>query len=174
MWYKLTSRTLPPISLDEAKEHLRVTHDIEDDLIQALVNSVVEWAEEYTGRAFSTVQMEAITEVQSDVYYIERFTPVASIVSVVDAGTNAVAHTIKYPNEITITDELTDEQYPLTISYTSESDTNSSVPITAMKLKLSDFYDYRADRAVPLSQQGQFRSVAELLLQPYKTIEFSP
>lgn len=174
MWYKLTSRTNPPISLQEAKEHLRVTHSLEDDLIQSLVNTVIEWAEEYTGRAFSAVEMEAITETQEDTYYIEKFTPIGSIVSVVDANDDAVSYTFQYPNVISILDDLTDEQYPLTISYTSEVDTIPSTPITAMKLKLSDLYDYRADRAIPLSQQGQYRSVAELLLQPYKTIEFSP
>jgi uncharacterized phiE125 gp8 family phage protein len=43
-----------PVSLDEAKEHLRVDHNDEDALILRLIKSARETAESLTGRAFVT------------------------------------------------------------------------------------------------------------------------
>lgn len=51
-----------PISLAEAKRHLRITHDAENDDIESKIRSVTAWAETHTGRFFITrtcrVQMD--------------------------------------------------------------------------------------------------------------------
>lgn len=43
-----------PVSLDEAKAHLRVDHDTDDDLITALIAAARQFAETFTRRAFVT------------------------------------------------------------------------------------------------------------------------
>lgn len=47
----ITGPTSYPVSLAEAKEHLRVTEDDEDLLIEALITAACQYVEEYMGRA---------------------------------------------------------------------------------------------------------------------------
>lgn len=47
----VTPPTIEPVSLEEAKSHLRVLHDHEDALIDALIQSAREQAESFTRRA---------------------------------------------------------------------------------------------------------------------------
>lgn len=47
-----TPATAQPVSLTEAKAHLRVDSSDEDDLISALIEAATDWAQEYTRRAF--------------------------------------------------------------------------------------------------------------------------
>jgi uncharacterized phiE125 gp8 family phage protein len=49
-----------PISLADAKAHLRVTHDAEDDVISALIAAAREYAEGYQGRGLVTQTWEAV------------------------------------------------------------------------------------------------------------------
>lgn len=43
-----------PVSLDDAKAHLRITHDADDDAIAALIKTARQICEEYTGLALIT------------------------------------------------------------------------------------------------------------------------
>lgn len=50
----VTPPTIEPITLDDAKRHLRVSHSDEDGHILALITAAREWAENFTRRAFIT------------------------------------------------------------------------------------------------------------------------
>src|SRR5690606_32636730 len=43
-----------PVTLEDAKVHLRVDHDDEDGLITQYLAAATEWAEDFQGRAFVT------------------------------------------------------------------------------------------------------------------------
>jgi len=49
-----TYPTFDPVSLDEAKDYVRITASDEDTLITSLIRSATRWAEEYTGYRFCT------------------------------------------------------------------------------------------------------------------------
>lgn len=50
-WQQITDPTAPPVGLDQAKEHLKVTYEDEDYLIQLLIDGATEHAESVTRRA---------------------------------------------------------------------------------------------------------------------------
>jgi uncharacterized phiE125 gp8 family phage protein len=52
--FLLTAPTVEPITLAQAKDHLRQDTDDEDDLISSLITAARRWAEAYTRRAFIT------------------------------------------------------------------------------------------------------------------------
>lgn len=53
MLITITPATVEPVTMTEAKEHLRVTHDEDDDLIERLITGAREFVEQQTGRALA-------------------------------------------------------------------------------------------------------------------------
>tara|TARA_B000000609_G_C24182148_1_gene359729 strand:- start:2626 stop:3300 length:675 start_codon:yes stop_codon:yes gene_type:complete len=49
-----TEPTIEPISIEEAKEHLRLDDDVDDIPVKTFIKASRLWAEKYTGRAFIT------------------------------------------------------------------------------------------------------------------------
>lgn len=58
-WALITQAAQEPLSVEEAKEHLRVEVDAEDALIADYIAAARAWAEEYTGRALVTQTWQA-------------------------------------------------------------------------------------------------------------------
>ena len=54
--------TVEPVTLDEAKAHLRVTDSAQDSYIQALIRAAREWCEEFQGRAY--LQQELVLHLE--------------------------------------------------------------------------------------------------------------
>lgn len=50
----VTPPATEPVTLTEAKLHLKVEHDADDDLIEVWITAAREWAETFTGRSFIT------------------------------------------------------------------------------------------------------------------------
>lgn len=94
MWYPPTE-TPPasePVSLDEAKRHLRVLHDDDDDYIGSLIAMSRDHAEKYCGARFAAVELVANCDNWCDLALLP-FVPVTELASVayVDAaGASAV------------------------------------------------------------------------------------
>lgn len=72
--------TLEPVTLQEAKDHLRIDYDSEDGLIAVLISAARQYCEHYTNQAFLT---QTITErFEPDTELILTLAPVASVESV--------------------------------------------------------------------------------------------
>lgn len=80
---KVTGTPIEPISLSDAKLHIRVDNNTEDTLILSLITSAREYCENYTGRSFADKTLE---------YYLDSFPmneinlpkkPVKSVTSVI-------------------------------------------------------------------------------------------
>lgn len=105
MQYKLDASGTNPITLETAKEWLKVTHSFEDTLIQAILDASLSFAEGYTGVSFRdqtwTLTASAV-ELASGIVISK--TPLSSLTSV----------TVTLDDESTVV--LTDDQYYLCVT----------------------------------------------------------
>lgn len=85
-----------PVSLEEAKLHLRVDHDEEDDIIGVMIQAARETAEQITGRSLATQTWEvALDAFPGGDQAIPLANPrVQSIVSVTYTDTDGAAQTV--------------------------------------------------------------------------------
>lgn len=58
----ITAPTAEPVSMDVLKDHLRVDHNDEDELLMAYLKGAREWAEGYARRAFLTQTLEMVID----------------------------------------------------------------------------------------------------------------
>jgi uncharacterized phiE125 gp8 family phage protein len=71
----ITSATTEPLTLEEAKLHLKVETDADDSLITSLITAARETAEIFTGRALASQVLEYILDgfpAESETIYIPR------------------------------------------------------------------------------------------------------
>lgn len=91
------STTIPahdnPISLVEAKLHLRVDHATDDELIKALISSATSWCEAYEGRAYmvrtSQIKLDAFCDLMK-----LKLPPIQSISSITYIDTDGTTQTL--------------------------------------------------------------------------------
>lgn len=77
----ITAPAAEPVSLAEAKLHLRVDHAADDDLIEALIVSAREDAEHRIGRALVMQTLEQVLDAFPDAIYLDM-PPIQSVTSV--------------------------------------------------------------------------------------------
>jgi len=80
-FYELISSDPSPVTLDEAKDYLKITVDADDDLIQALIDACTEWGEKYTARDFRVNQWKLSIDIFETVIKLFR-SPINTIDSV--------------------------------------------------------------------------------------------
>lgn len=104
----ITPPASTPITLTEAKEHLRVTASSEDTYITALIETATNHVEQYTNRAIVEQTWELVLDEFSDTILIPRG-PVTSITSFKYFDLNSVEQTIDPANYAL--DEVGDPQW---------------------------------------------------------------
>jgi uncharacterized phiE125 gp8 family phage protein len=83
MWREKTSATAEPLTLEEAKLHLRVENAEDDALIGTLISAAREAAETFLGRVIPERQFEIVLDGYPETPYRFPFLPVKAVVSIV-------------------------------------------------------------------------------------------
>lgn len=86
----VTPPTIEPVTLEEAKLHLRVDGTEEDNLITALITAARQKAEDYTRRAFITQTREFALDSACGVLYLPR-PPVQAVEAITVDGVAVAA-----------------------------------------------------------------------------------
>lgn len=100
----ITAPASEPITLAEAKVHLRVSNTIEDTLITALITAARQWVEGYTWRPLMTQTIDVVFDTIIDKTIMINKAPIQSVTSVKYLDINGTEQTIS--NTLYTTDLL--------------------------------------------------------------------
>lgn len=95
----ITPPTFEPITLVQAKAHMRVEHTDDDAMIDAWITAARQWVEKYTGLTLCETTLEAVFWQYPDVYIELPKPPVIEIVSfkyTTSEGTDTTLATDQY------------------------------------------------------------------------------
>jgi len=164
-----------PISLDEAKWHLRILGTDEDVYISGLIASARKWAESYTNRDWKQKEYElTISEFKYD-FEIRKY-PLISInlfeLKLADGSTKTLVegkdYLIYYVEDdfakVKLREEhlLQDVPDAMKIHFTTGTTIIDEDAVAAMKLKIGTLYDVRIDT------KQKDDTAAENLLYPHR------
>ena len=158
-----------PISLDQAKRHLRVGDLASDDeLIQEDLAMAFSIAESWTNR---NIIPQSMTETHSVIETKIYLSEIASVTAVKDSSGNAVTYSVTTDQAlltiITVPDGYDEVQVSYTVGYTSDS--LPGAIRAAILLILGTLYDNEADVVVGRSV-SQIPLSAKSLLAPYRIV----
>ena len=91
-YYIKTDVTTEPVTLAEAKAHLRVLGDTDNDYISSLISSAREYAESVHDKTYGTKTIEAVADYVGD--YILPVRGLSSLTSVIATGSDGITHDI--------------------------------------------------------------------------------
>jgi len=181
-----------PISLAQAKAHLRVTHNAEDDYIQSLIVAATDWAQVYSGRIL--IDSRVGIRMNDFPWHGTIYLPGGNITAVNDIDYSDVdgnPQTLTGPTSTApgtdYLEDLTDDEWPLLCATDDgwpsvESNTVNAVLIDyqvgwlsqeeipgsirqAIKFKLADLFTIRDTNDA--GSKSELIKVAENLLEPY-------
>ena len=179
---------LEPLTLDEAKLHLRVTSTVDDDLITALIATARQRCESFTGLALIERDYSLFLDTWPDREILLPRPPLSavSLINIYDGDGNAAAFdaanyavsTAGMPGRLTLTDGVFPPQPGraadgIEIQFTAGfGDTADDIPaplIQGVKQLLAHLYENRGDgNADALRASG-----AESLFQPFRVMSLS-
>lgn len=181
----VTAPTSLPITLLEAKEHLRVDHSAEDLLIEQLIKAAADYVggrNGYTGRALNTQTWDVYFDEFTEIMQLP-LPPLQSVTSIQYRDTDGNYQTLSTslysvrtatePAAILVKDG---EQYPDTqvawdavkircvLGYTSTPDAVKA----AIKLVIGDLYQNREAQTLVNGAQYEINNTVKALLYPYR------
>ncbi|MGY6251636.1 head-tail connector protein [Bosea thiooxidans] len=157
MWYPATETVAPanePVSLEDAKRHLRVMHDDDDDYIDALISTARDHVEKYCGAHWveaglvtncddwcdlSFLPFAPVTDVSSIAYTDADGAPAVVDAAVYEFRADARAVVLKSGQHWPI--KQTGSRIALTA--TVGADTPPPAVKHAILLRIEDFYEHR-------------------------------
>lgn len=190
-----TAPTVEPVTVADAKTHLRITHDDEDALIAGLIKAATAWAEHETGRALvQQTLLYTLDDWPAGDFIVLPKPPLRSVTSVkwlttagvettLTASTDYVADTGSEPGRVCLPYNgswPSSSLYPIRpirVTYVAGYAPTTGTPVDyranipqaikqAILLRVGDLYELREG----LVQGAELRptQAAEWLLAPYK------
>lgn len=199
MGYKLvTAPEVEPVSLVEAKAHLRVDYDLNDDdpLIAGLIVAARQWCEQYTRRAFITQEWRATFDKFGDKMPL-AWPTVQSVTDIkyrandgtVSDGGSPPLSALDVMVYVTSADDVSARVmlrdgaawagtaiHPDAVEVTYEAgygDTPDDVPMAirqAILLLVGTWYEFRESVSASQAVPTQVPMTVEALLQPYRIV----
>ena len=184
----VTAPTSEPVTLTEAKSHLRVTATDEDTLITSLIVAARQWAENFTGRALITQTWDYFLDVFADPIEIP-LPPLVSIDSIKYVDNDGVTQTLaatEYTVDTAAERGLVRLAYgkswpgtrtqanAVTVRFTAGYGAAAAVPgpvKSACLLMLGELYA-RRETALVGAPVASVPVSAEYLLWPYRSLRF--
>lgn len=167
---QITPPAIEPVTLEEAKQHLRIDGNEEDSLIAALITAARQKAEDYTRRAFITQTWELALDSACGVLHLPR-PPVQAVETITVDGVAVAAE-----NYALVSPDVLHIKVPLyaanpggvVIRYRAGyGDTSADVPQVirqAILMLVAHLYEHRGDEVVELPP------AVKTLLQPYRVM----
>lgn len=181
----ITGPAVEPITLAEAKDHLRLEHGLDDTYVTGLIVAAREWAEEYTWRAFiSQVWELTLDEWPEGVEISLPRGDVSAVVSVKYDDVSGAEQTLSSSNYLLdgcppariilkqdlSWPDLSDEALAVRIRYTAGfGAAAANVPQAikqALLLLVSQLYEHRTPEVTTIVSPVRF--AAEALLNMYR------
>ena len=178
--YEVLEQGVSPITLQEAKDHLRAEFQGEDDLINMYIKAAYKAAEEYTWSKISTTKLREYFQSWSQVLKVTQpITQDTVVVNYIDENGDLqvlteVYKTDKLYNELYYTGSpslptLADQRNAIYVDYyTGYSEVPEDI-IVAMLLMITEYYDERIDNIEQIFNiNGMYSKSSYILLNSYR------
>jgi len=185
----VTAASIEPITVQEAKDQLRLETDLDDDLLRAYIKTAREWVEGQTKRALAEVTYDYAIDYEWPVYCgVERITlpvnPVSSVTSITYIDNNGASQTLAANQYIVNARKHTsyiapayDVEWPdvraipgcITVRFVAGAADADDIPSPlkqAIRLMVAEFYEQRTLTSGRIVSKVPFG--VEALISPYR------
>lgn len=175
----ITAPTVEPVTLDEAKLHLRVDGDAEDTLITALIGAARDYCERFTGAALAAQELELTIDSTDQIFLpLAPLDEVATVTKIKEGvetllteGSDYWIDTQSLPAQIHLLDVssvqiMPVDKFTLRINYSVAPAPLQPMIRAALMLKLGMIYSDRGGE-----NQNEYADTAiDNLLRPYRIL----
>jgi len=159
MLITVTPATVEPVTLEEAKAHLRVDHDADDGLISSLITAAREAVELFTGRALAAATYRWASE-DCGPYLLPIWPASVSLVSSVVNGSRIDAESFEFDSDRSLVSGYFGSA--VRVEFATEPGPVPESLKAAIKLRVEAMYDASPDEKETLIK------AADALAQPFR------
>jgi uncharacterized phiE125 gp8 family phage protein len=160
MLITVTPATVEPVSLSEAKAHLRVDHDADDGLIGALITAGREAVERFTGRSLAAASYRWASEAEQSLR-LPLWPSTVSAVTYMSNGERVASQTYVFDEDRSLLCDVGGVD-AVRVEFTTDPASVPEALKSAIKLRVEADYDASPDDKLTLIK------AADMLAQPYR------
>lgn len=141
----ITPPVVEPLTIEEAKHHLRIDGNDDDNLIASLIKQAREWCEDYQNRKYITQTLELVLDSFPDDNYIpfNNCSPVQNVESIKYYDTASKEYIFDSSNYIVDTDSFVNR---IVLGYCKLWPTIPLQPANAVRIKFTAGYGDTAEK----------------------------